>query len=54
MLKTIFRTPRFKRDYKAMMRKRYDESKFVEALHALMADDHEVLARDWGDHALKS
>lgn len=53
MLKTIFRTPRFKRDYKAMMRKRYDESKFVEALHALMADDHEVLARDWDDHALK-
>lgn len=53
MLKTIFRTPRFKRDYKAVMRKHYDESKFIDALADLMADDKETLVRDWGDHELK-
>ncbi len=53
MLKSILRTPRFKRDYKAVMKKRYDESKFVEVLGALMSEDTELLATRYRDHALK-
>lgn len=53
MLRSILRTPRFKRDYKAIMRKRYDESKFIAALEMLMAEDGETLRRKYRDHALK-
>lgn len=35
MLESIRRTPRFKRDYKALVRKHYDESKFVRVLELL-------------------
>ena len=35
MLESIRSTPRFKRDYKALVRKHYDESKFVRVLELL-------------------
>ena len=53
MLKSILRTPRFKRDYKAVMKKRYDRQAFVDAVSALMAEDTELLVRKYRDHALK-
>lgn len=53
MLKSIFRTPQFKRDYKAAMKKRRDEGKFVQAVSALMDEDSELLRTRFRDHALK-
>lgn len=53
MLKSILRTPRFKRDYKALMRKHYDESKFVKVLTLLMAEESDQLVHRYRDHALK-
>ncbi len=53
MLRSIRRTPRFKRDYKAIVRKHFDESLFVEAVKALMAEETELLASKYSDHALK-
>lgn len=35
MLESIRRTPRFKRDYKALVSKHYDEPKFVRVLDSL-------------------
>ena len=45
MLRGIFRTPRFKRDYKALMRKHYDETKFVRVVELLMAEEKAKLVR---------
>ena len=53
MLERIFRTPQFKRDYKALLRKHVDEAPFKEALAALMAEDRQLLATRFKDHALK-
>ena len=53
MLRSILRTPRFKRDYKALMRKHYDEAKFVRVIELLMAEEATELARSYRDHALK-
>lgn len=53
MLRSILRTPQFKRDYKAAMKKRRDEGKFVQAVSALMDEDSELLRTRFRDHALK-
>ena len=53
MLQSILRTPRFKRDYKALMRKHYNEDSFREALMALMNEDRALLGSRFRDHALK-
>lgn len=53
MLKSIFRTPRFKRDYKALLRKHCNEDSFREAIAALMTNDRELLSTRFRDHALK-
>ncbi len=53
MLRSVRRTPRFKRDYKAAVRKHFDESLFVEAVKALMAEDTQLLTSKYSDHALK-
>ena len=53
MLRGILRTPRFKRDYKALMRKHYDETKFVKVVELLMAEETAELVRAYRDHALK-
>lgn len=53
MLRSILRTPRFKRDYKALMRKHYNRQAFVAAVTALMAEDTELLTTRYRDHALK-
>ena len=53
MIKSIRRTPSFKRDYKRVMRKHYDENQFTEALNALISEDTKLLASKFKDHALK-
>lgn len=53
MLRSIRRTPRFKRDYKALMKKHYDENLFIDAVRALMNEDAELLSTKYRDHALK-
>ena len=53
MLKSILRTSRFKRDYKAVMKKHYDRQAFLAAVSALMAEDTELLASKYRDHALR-
>ena len=52
MIKSIRRTPSFKRDYKRVMRKHYDENQFTEALSALISEDIKLLATKFKDHAL--
>lgn len=53
MLRSILRTPQFKRDYKRLMKKHCDESAFVEALEALMRQDTDVLKTRYKDDALR-
>lgn len=53
MLRSIRRTPRFKRDYKNVIRKHYDEALFVGAIEALMTEDAQLLATRYSDHELK-
>lgn len=53
MLKSILRTPQFKRDYKAVMKKHRDEARFVDAVSALMEENKELLKTRYHDHALK-
>ncbi len=38
MIKSIRRTPSFKRDFKRMIKKHFDENLFIEALEALVND----------------
>lgn len=53
MIKHIIRTPHFKRDYKALMKKRYNADLFEMALRALVAQDENALRTRYRDHALK-
>ena len=53
MIKSILRTPRFKRDYKALAKKHYNMSLFEEAVRTLVAQDTDVLRTRYRDHALK-
>ena len=53
MLKSIFRTDQFKRDFKRMLKKRFNPDKLSAAVSALMAQDKELLKRVYRDHALK-
>lgn len=53
MLKSILRTPRFKRDYKAAMKKRRSEQAFLDAVNALMRQDDDILGSRFRDHALR-
>lgn len=52
MIKSIRRTPSFKRDYKRVKRKHYEENQFIEAIKALVTLDTRVLASKFKDHAL--
>ena len=52
MIKSIRRTSSFKRDYKRVARKHYDQNKFAEALNALVSEDAKLLTSKFKDHAL--
>lgn len=52
MLKYVLRTPQFKRDFKALMKKHYDPKKMQNAIDALMTQDHAALSTKYRDHAL--
>lgn len=53
MIKSIVRTPHFKRDYKALLKKHYDMRLFEAALRALVAQNTSLLLSHYKDHALK-
>lgn len=52
MIKSIRRTPSFKRDFKRVMRKHYNEECFTEALQALVSEDVKLLSSKFKDHSL--
>ncbi|MUH59353.1 type II toxin-antitoxin system YafQ family toxin [Bifidobacterium canis] len=43
MLKTIFRTTQFKKDFKVLLRKHYGQAKFQAAVEVLMKQDKQLL-----------
>ncbi len=53
MIRSILRTPRFKRDFKVLVKKHYDISLFEEAVRTLIAQDVNLLSTRYHDHALK-
>lgn len=53
MIKRIVRTPHFKRDYKALLKKHFNMKLFEAALIALVAQDEGLLRTRFKDHALK-
>ncbi|MCR1913389.1 type II toxin-antitoxin system YafQ family toxin [Enterococcus faecium] len=50
---TIEFTPSFKRDYKRMMKKHYDETEFRKVINLLVKQEQEVLRTKYKDHALQ-
>lgn len=52
MLKSVFRTTQFKKDFKSLLKKHYDPDKLRCAVEALMAEDRDVLSTQYRDHAL--
>ena len=52
MIKTIRRTPSFKRDYKRMLKKHCNPIMLKRALEALVNEDKKLLASKFKDHAL--
>lgn len=53
MLERISRTPSFKRDWKRLKRKHYDEAKLRTVVELLVAEDKATLQSRYDDHALK-
>jgi mRNA interferase YafQ len=52
MLKSVFRTQRFKRDIKALLKKHYRPEILKNAITALMDQDQSLLRTKYRDHAL--
>ncbi|OZG61743.1 RelE/StbE family addiction module toxin [Bifidobacterium hapali] len=52
MLKSVFRTTQFKKDFKSLLKKHYDPDKLRRAIEVLMAEDRDVLSTQYRDHAL--
>lgn len=52
MLKSVFRTTQFKKDFKGLLKKHYDQDKLRRAVEALMAEDRNLLSTKYRDHAL--
>lgn len=48
---TIEFTPSFKRDYKRMMKKHYNETEFRKVINLLVNQEQEVLRTKYKDHA---
>lgn len=52
MIKTVFRTTQFKKDFKALLKKHYDPAKLREAVDALIVQDRQLLSTKYRDHQL--
>ena len=52
MIESVFRTPQFKLDVKALLRKHYDSGKLRAAIEALKSQNHDALVTKYRDHAL--
>lgn len=50
---TLEFTPSFKRDYKRMMKKHYNETEFRKVINLLVNQEQEVLKTKYKDHALQ-
>ena len=52
MLKSVFRTTQFKKDFKALLKKHYNPDKLRQAIDTLMAQDKQLLSTKYRDHQL--
>ncbi|MFD1466449.1 type II toxin-antitoxin system YafQ family toxin [Lapidilactobacillus mulanensis] len=52
MIKEIVRSSKFKRQYKKLMKKHYDQTLFEDALHALVFQETAKLNTKFKDHQL--
>ena len=52
MLRFVFRTTQFKKDFKGLLKKHYDPDKLRSAVEALMTEDRDLLSTKYRDHAL--
>ncbi|TPF94010.1 RelE/StbE family addiction module toxin [Bifidobacterium sp. UTBIF-68] len=52
MLRSVFRTTQFKKDFKGLLKKNYDPDKLRKAVETLMAEDRDLLSTKYRDHAL--
>lgn len=52
MLRSVFRTTQFKKDFKGLLKKHYDPDKLRSAVEALMTEDRDLLSTKYRDHAL--
>ena len=52
MLRFVFRTTQFKKDFKGLLKKHYDPDKLRCAVEALMTEDRDLLSAKYRDHAL--
>ncbi len=52
MLKSVFRTTQFKKEFKALLKKHVDSIKFKHAIDALMKQDKQLLSTRYKDHSL--
>ncbi|WP_240540779.1 type II toxin-antitoxin system YafQ family toxin [Bifidobacterium vespertilionis] len=44
MLRSVFRTTQFKKDFKGLLKKHYDPDKLRRAVEALMTEDRDLLS----------
>lgn len=52
MLKSVFRTTQFKKDFKVLLKKYYSPDKLKQAIDALMAQNKQLLSTKYRDHPL--
>ncbi len=52
MLKSVFRTTQFKKDFKVLLKKHYSPDKLKQAINALMAQNKQLLSTKYRDHPL--
>lgn len=52
MLRSVFRTTQFKKDFKGLLKKHYDPEKMRKAIEVLMSEDRDLLSTKYRDHAL--
>ena len=52
MLKSVFRTTQFKKDFKVLLKKHYSPDKLKQAIDTLMAQNKQLLSTKYRDHPL--
>lgn len=52
MLKSVFRTTQFKKDFKVLLKKHYSPDRLKQAIDALMAQNKQLLSTKYRDHPL--